>query len=226
MCARGANRRLGFSLPEVLVVISILMILVGIVTPVILAAKGSAKDRVCIANLSQSYRACLLYITDFDDRFPSAKDCIDLLRTDLFPPSFRPRLKEMPLLPISLAAYAKNDHIFECPRDQGARVVESNFPESIDLHPNAFKKCGLSYEYHTALGAGSATATSIQHISGVNLLADLASHWHGSGSPLLPNQNFDDYLDAMHFGRWNVVYTDGHVKQISHSEYELSWRRD
>jgi general secretion pathway protein G len=214
-----------FTLIEVLVVIAILLILSGLLFPVFAKAKDTAKDRVCASNESQIYKAIVLYMNDHDDYFPKAKDCNDKLRSNMYPMPSRLAIRAMPMLQDALQPYVANREVFGCPRDTGAHVIEAIFPRDIDLTPTAYQKCGLSYEYHTVIGYASVSHTQVQALAGVNLLADLVGNWHSGEPPLLPTDNMDDYLDGIQVYRYNVLYVDGHVKRVTHSELEAAWRR-
>jgi len=65
-------RRLGFTLVELLVVIAIIAILVAILFPVFASAKNAAKRARCVANLQQIGYAYRLYLSDYDDIYPSS----------------------------------------------------------------------------------------------------------------------------------------------------------
>ncbi len=61
-----------FTLIELLVVIAIIAILAAILFPVFAQAKEAAKKTQAISNAKQTAQATAIYVTDFDDLFPSA----------------------------------------------------------------------------------------------------------------------------------------------------------
>jgi prepilin-type N-terminal cleavage/methylation domain-containing protein/prepilin-type processing-associated H-X9-DG protein len=65
---RGAPH--GFTLVELLVVIGVVGVLLGILLPVLAGAKAKGEKLVCLNNHRQLMLACLLYVDDFDGRFP------------------------------------------------------------------------------------------------------------------------------------------------------------
>jgi prepilin-type N-terminal cleavage/methylation domain-containing protein/prepilin-type processing-associated H-X9-DG protein len=64
--------RRAFTLIELLVVIAIIAILAGILFPVLAQGKVSAKQTVCLSNMTQVGKALILYLTDNDDRWCAA----------------------------------------------------------------------------------------------------------------------------------------------------------
>jgi prepilin-type N-terminal cleavage/methylation domain-containing protein/prepilin-type processing-associated H-X9-DG protein len=62
--------RRGFTLLELLVVISVIAMLAGLLFPVLAQARLQAHQTVCLANTGQLTRAYLLYVQDWDERLP------------------------------------------------------------------------------------------------------------------------------------------------------------
>ncbi len=63
-------RRTGFTLIELLVVIAIIAILAAILFPVFARAREKARQSSCLSNVKQITLAGLMYIQDYDERFP------------------------------------------------------------------------------------------------------------------------------------------------------------
>ena len=68
----GLHRRNGFTLVELLVVISIIAIIAGLVVPVLLQGRGKAWEVQCLNNLKQIYPAAAAY-SDSKYEFPRDK---------------------------------------------------------------------------------------------------------------------------------------------------------
>lgn len=215
-----------FTLIELLIVISIILILGGLLFPVFSSARAEAKRSACVSNLAQIHRAVALYMVDSDDHYPVGKDCLDLYAPAGYSESGLLRLQNTLLLPVLLHSYTKNNDIFRCPEDSGALVLESGFPLPVPLTPTAFDQCGLSYEYHTALGFDGVAGTALQNVTGVNLAEDLAGHWHGTGGITKPGDSQSDFYQRRWSYRYNVVYADGHVKFVDFYRKEASWREN
>jgi prepilin-type N-terminal cleavage/methylation domain-containing protein len=66
---RKADR--AFTLIELLVVIAIIAILAAILFPVFAQAREKGRQAVCISNMKQFTLGMMMYVQDYDERFPS-----------------------------------------------------------------------------------------------------------------------------------------------------------
>src|SRR5438445_6231709 len=71
---RGRPGRGGFTLIELLVVIAIIAILAAILFPVFALAREKARSSMCLSNQKQLGTAMMMYIQDYDERFPTWLD--------------------------------------------------------------------------------------------------------------------------------------------------------
>jgi prepilin-type N-terminal cleavage/methylation domain-containing protein/prepilin-type processing-associated H-X9-DG protein len=65
------QRPSGFTLVELLVVIGIITVLAGLLLPVVASVRDRARQSTCLSNLRQIAVAHLLYLQDWDERFPA-----------------------------------------------------------------------------------------------------------------------------------------------------------
>jgi prepilin-type N-terminal cleavage/methylation domain-containing protein/prepilin-type processing-associated H-X9-DG protein len=95
-------RRRGFTLIELLVVIAIIAILAAILFPVFAQAREKARQATCLSNLKQVGSALMMYVQDYDERYPifSFANCYQgydaIWTTEIMP-------------------YTKNERVFVCP---------------------------------------------------------------------------------------------------------------
>src|SRR5579864_5860352 len=65
------NKRTGFTLIDLLVVIAIIAILAAILFPVFAQAREQARAITCTSNLKQIGLATVMYVQDYDETYPS-----------------------------------------------------------------------------------------------------------------------------------------------------------
>jgi prepilin-type N-terminal cleavage/methylation domain-containing protein/prepilin-type processing-associated H-X9-DG protein len=61
----------GFTLTELLAVLAVIVLLAALLFPVLARAREQARQAACLSNLRQIAMAHLLYLQDWDERFPS-----------------------------------------------------------------------------------------------------------------------------------------------------------
>ncbi|MFP4053693.1 MAG: type II secretion system protein [Phycisphaerae bacterium] len=115
----------GFTLVELLIVISIIALLISILLPSLGRAKESARVISCRSNLRAIGVAFRMYLDDSRDLMPCAAQL----------PSAK--LNHWPRIVDILLPYAENPELFRCPAD---------------TKKNYFLSEGSSYEYHTLVG--------------------------------------------------------------------------
>lgn len=70
------GKRKAFTLIELLVVIAIIAILAAILFPVFAQARVAAKKTAAISNQKQISLGLLMYLSDYDDKYPRNDDCV------------------------------------------------------------------------------------------------------------------------------------------------------
>ena len=68
--------------------------------------------------------------------------------------------------------------------------------------------------------------TRIEHPAGVNVLADMAGHWHGSTPALAATDDHDGYSEKVPGYRYNMLFVDGHVKLVDRKGVGEAWDLD
>ena len=119
------RKRGGFTLIELLVVIAIIAILAAILFPVFAQAREKARQATCLSNLKQLGAATMMYIQDYDERYPlsAIKITVDWGWGDLYTywtsyhtvPPYDPNDGSINLWGNSLQPYIKNKGIYVCP---------------------------------------------------------------------------------------------------------------
>jgi prepilin-type N-terminal cleavage/methylation domain-containing protein len=188
----------GFTMVELLVVISIIGVLTGLLFPVVMSGRSRSKTSVCLSNQHQIGVAIALYAHDYDDLIPYAPSPITqkLAREDTSPTTvFSELARTLPDLRVALKPYGTTQPVFVCPSDimDRALVMEGGHKDTWD------EECGSSYDYDDrhglrlrALGGYPEPAKNI-------LISDISA-FHGGQPPR---------------GLVNVLCADQHAKTVT-----------
>ena len=202
-------KRTAFSLLEILVVMAILSLLAALLFPAFWTAQGRARQASCVSNLRQIGASFQMYMQDSDGRYPYAVDPLDHVHPSAWPMPFEAEVPSLPLIQDVLLPYSPNKALYRCPADIGYDV--SDFADlRMDAYPSSFEKYGTSYYYRTEVAATCANESFVSRPEKINLVMDGAGHWHGTLFPLAK--------------RYNVLFADGHVKNISYEEITRAWQ--
>lgn len=202
--------RRGFTLIEMLVVIGIIAILAAVIFPVFARARAAARRTQCISNLKQLGQAHEMYASDWDDRYPWAKDAADAYAPQIWDgfPRWQAWLPYMPRLKDAIQPYVKNREVLHCSADTGYDHLEAT-PFPIPGEPIAFEALGSSYHWRTEVAFEGLGPSTLAQPSQTNIMMDASGAWHGGRS-----------YEA---GRWNVLYGDGHVKNVNLRQFDEAW---
>jgi prepilin-type N-terminal cleavage/methylation domain-containing protein/prepilin-type processing-associated H-X9-DG protein len=131
------TRKRAFTLIELLVVIAIIAILAAILFPVFAQARAKARQASCLSNLSQLGRAGMMYVQDWDEKFPGLSSG---LRGD----------------PVTtMQPYIKNWNIFFCPERS---TIRANCPDPLTGKGNS--RC-MGYGYNWGSGCNVCKAGTL-----------------------------------------------------------------
>ncbi len=207
--------RSGFSLVELLVVVAILAVLVGLLFPVLTAARRKARQANCQSNLHQIGLALNMYGQDYDGALPFTwTGCPS-------PTNYTWR--------VAIFAYARNAEVFMCPAER----VSTPFDGTI---PDVGKEAGYAINMvHWQVGPPTPPGEWGVHEALVELPAetvhvveaDGAYEWSNEGGTGPNNHGSvrDDEATERHSGGANYLFCDGHVKPLRPSQLQCSSRR-
>lgn len=137
---REVQRRIGFTLVELLVVCGIIAVLLAILLPLLSVARSRSKRVSCAAQLRDVGHQFQMYLNDSKGRLPRVNPL----------PSVRPPLNGLASIYQTLEPYTKGSRgVWHCPAD---RITEptDGAPDGFDAY---FDREGGSYVYHEFLNA-------------------------------------------------------------------------
>ena len=189
----------GFTLVELLVVISIIGMLVALLLPAIQAARESARRTQCISNLRQVGLAIDQYVDRQGARgkFP---DCANFTTTV---PTELPSLMEVigPYCEITDATKEKSE-LFHCPSDRDY----PNKEDAVVTYDTYFEADGTSYEYD-ARRAANKTRQQVLMRDEDNEPRSSTAVWIVYDCDAFHGPKGED-------GSRNFLYLDGHVDAL------------
>src|SRR5258708_537306 len=226
----GSNKRPGFTLIELLVVIAIIAILAAILFPVFAQARESARMSSCLSNLKQIGLGTMMYLQDYDERYPNCK-AWGRMWTDADPSpdwlgepgTIAPNIdyNKMRYLHVLVDPYIKNKDIWFCPTigKEGGRDF-GFWGDHIPLKSNGATQDPAEANGTTYLWAHTTAACTLSNpiVWGVTTSArNYAATPAPAVAPLvhdIPYHGGDSGIRSktFHKGGINVTYADGHAK--------------
>ncbi len=221
---RGHDFPLGFTLMELLIVIAILILIAGLLFPLFLRVKNSARQSACQSNLQQIGIAFGEYMQAYDNKWPLGLDPADRYTPQIWRdyPEFQRQIPYLPLMHELLTPYVTNPKIWMCPADKGQIVDDVSF-EVLEAHPSSYEKFGTSYYYRTELTVRQLTDTVIKNPSEINVYFDGSGAWHSGEDILRPTDSWEEMTQKLQRYRYNVLFADFHVENLSRAEYWSAW---
>jgi prepilin-type N-terminal cleavage/methylation domain-containing protein/prepilin-type processing-associated H-X9-DG protein len=198
------KNRLGFTLVEILVVISILAVLTGILLPVLARTRAAAKSTLCMNKLRQWGLALHCYMDEFDGSIPRRGQGVQptyiIERTEDWFNCLAPYAGEKPYEELAAEGCQPcpgDDSIFVCPR-----ALCNTKPYFFSYAMNMYLSPWIRPEVHRL--------SEIPHPERLVFMADAP----GPYSSTVPSK--EDYsVLARHEGKANLVFLDGRVESYS-----------
>ena len=200
-----SRHRSGFTLIELLVVIAIIAILAAILFPVFAQAREKARQASCLSNMKQISLSVLMYIQDYDEKFPIGTVADSSLPSDQQAYSFVIGGTWFR----RVQPYIKNVDVFRCPDDLGGNTtnaITSVFGPRLSYAANGYFNGPLPNDYHWqvrgVISVGGPDFTWIYGTDGVSeasvkssaqtiLIAEHDHVWPGAGGDSSLGNTYD-----------------------------------
>jgi prepilin-type N-terminal cleavage/methylation domain-containing protein/prepilin-type processing-associated H-X9-DG protein len=232
------NRIKGFTLIELLVVIAIILILASILFPVFVRARENARRASCMSNLKQIGLGVMMYVQDYDERYPM---CADTGSNDGDWEQFispytshynqRTQLYRCPSSAYTLRGGAYSDFDYGNYTANRAVLLDGDGPSEETLSIAAIPSAAGTYMIFD--GSAIRTMTTNVYAPRVDKIQYLPGSGPGSPANLSDTHVFSstyaslqsDFESGRHFGGINMLYADGHVKWLHSQEVVVEARK-
>lgn len=206
-----------FTLIELLIVISIIIILAAVLFPIFARARLASRICGCQSNLRQLYVAINAYTEEYDGLYPPVWLGWDEKETDQTPAAtyeaaqrVSPWAQHNLLLP-----YCRSKEIFHCPADNGFSLMQDKRLPEPNLTP-LYDRVGESYREAAEMSWFDLSEADLKDPSGIFLEADSAGYWHSKFNRLPSKVDEDPVKNRADSDKWahNTLFADGHLKVV------------
>jgi prepilin-type N-terminal cleavage/methylation domain-containing protein/prepilin-type processing-associated H-X9-DG protein len=219
------GKKPAFTLIELLVVIAIIAILAAILFPVFARARENARRASCMSNLKQIGLATMMYVQDYDERYPLAIfGDIGLTGSDKRSGSTWCTGMPCGIFSVSdghgaggsgyiwswmdlLQPYTKSTQVFVCPSQQNANVGGYGYSLYISNLKGAYN--GTAYIPVNEAQLNNVSQTVMMMDCNYSTSCVYADPVQLSFVPMT------SVKDAPHLDGYNMAFADGHVKWLN-----------
>lgn len=222
-----ANRRHGFTLVELLVVIGIIALLISILLPALNKAREQARAIKCANNMRQIFFAMDMYATENKDSYPMMPFIQD---ANVFTANWLGIVMVQvgeydwtkgTMWPYVSKSVLSRQEVFNCPTDMDTfRAVRWGTMQTQASYVRNF-----TYSFNSELhgytdpnGRVTAVRRSQVVMPGQKIII-IEEQWPNDGAAFIKDNNGDDVLTNRHVGRGNQGFADGHVEMINPADF-------
>ncbi len=208
-----------FTLIELLVVISIIAILAAMLLPALNSARNKARESKCVSNLKQTGAQLILYLSDYDDYYPSlnAQPAPDFLGHSRYIHNVLFwQLNNGKKFIDQMTGDEYTKHIMHCPSDVVSPIKwQINSTSTENSYGMSY---GFNYQFWT-----STIIPKVSLLKKRGMVAVDDEYWYASSSP--NTTRLLQTLGERHGSRGNMLMSDGSVESAGQTQF-MTWTSD
>ncbi|MCM8818115.1 MAG: DUF1559 domain-containing protein [Candidatus Omnitrophica bacterium] len=195
-----AEKRTGFTLIELLVVVAVIAILAAMLLPALSKAREKARQAACINNLKQIAFGFMLYLEDYDERFPRRTEGAKYWRTHI-------------LDYVTTGRYSKSEYeVFHCPSHRNFQFANSGISYGYNYYGSDGKN-GFGYKSHPPPPSRSVKYSEVRDPYNTIVVADSSGYLPPTVTDIILHTKIGSTypIGNRHSGGANVLWADWHV---------------